>query len=199
MSAQHARVNLCLVSPAARAMIGVEREMSRFAIEARSPRSESLLSLGEAARLVGCSKRDLRERIERGELAVYVHARAKRSRVFVTPSALCQTGLLASDGGNPTGAPEIQVLLGVLREQGARLAEVEDQRAQLAGQLGAALERLRLLEARLDAMATERPADRLAVMIGMGGTTLGVMGVIAGLGAVTLRRAARTIRRIRPD
>jgi len=81
------------------------------------------------------------------------------------------------------------------------MAAIEDQRAQLAGQLGAALERLRLLEARFDELVAEGPRElpgarperaRSIVKAGTGAITLGALGA---LGAATVRLAIRAGRR----
>ncbi|CAA9522598.1 MAG: hypothetical protein AVDCRST_MAG73-262 [uncultured Thermomicrobiales bacterium] len=164
----------------ARAMIGgVTREPARFHRRARpSParprRPDGLLTLREAAALTGVRRSVLRERIRRGHVPVRVLGKGTKAKLRLTADGLISAGLLLPDGPRSAGigvlrAPpsveadppsELVSLIGLVRDQGARIAALEEQRFQLAGQLGAAMERARLLEERLAALTEGRHDDQ---------------------------------------
>lgn len=119
--------------------------------------SRSLLTLRQAARLTGVRRRALRERVQRGQVAVRVLRTGRKTKLRLTPDALTAAGLLPGSvpPENPPAAGSdlsAVALLDLVREQNARIASLQEQRFQLAGQLGAALERTRTLEDRVHAL-----------------------------------------------
>src|SRR5262249_23766618 len=119
-----------------------------------------LLTLSEAARLTGVRKRTLRERIQHGQIAIRVLGKGSDRKLRLTESALIEAGLLGRNGRADTIPTDghVAALAELLREQNARLAAIEEQRLQFAGQLGAALERVRSLEERVFELA-QRVSD----------------------------------------
>jgi hypothetical protein len=117
-----------------------------------------LLSLRQAATLAGVPRRALRARVRRGEIPVRVIGKGRAAKLRLTPAALAGAGLLGDEiavvtpDAPPAAAGDLGALLELVREQGARIAALEDQRFQLAGQFGAAVERVRALEERLVAL-----------------------------------------------
>lgn len=105
-----------------------------------------LMSLREAAALSGAPRAYLDECIAAGRLAVHLRHTSKGVKLRVTRIGLVAAGIL------PPPVKD-ESLVQLLREQAERLAAVEEQRFQLAGQLGAALERNRALEERLQLAA----------------------------------------------
>jgi excisionase family DNA binding protein len=158
-----------------------------------TPSRDRLLTVGEAARLVGLGKRTLRERIHRGQIAVRIVGEGRKTKIRLTESALAEAGLLRRSASRETPPVDgnVTALAEVLREQNARLAAIEEQRLQFAGQLGAALERVRSLEARVLEMAELAPgtpghvtpvgAPSLAATakVGIGAATVGFFGTVA--------------------
>jgi hypothetical protein len=147
------------------------------------------MTLGEAARLTGQRKRALRDRIRRGQLAVRIVGKGNRAKIRVTESALVDAGLLAPNGRGIAGAADgnVAALVDLLREQNARLAAVEDQRLQLAGQLGAAVERVRALEERMveltgggsiDESVARTPTLAGTAKLGLGAATVGLASTL---------------------
>ena len=151
------------------------REPSRSPTGAEPP--ASLLTLREAARLTGLRRRALRERVRRGQVAVRVVAKGRTTKLRLTPDALAAAGLLP-DGApldldrSPVGAASelSTALLELVREQNGRIATLEEQRFQLAGQLGAALERAQALEARVLALTAPAPPSAAIDPESVGGT-----------------------------
>lgn len=105
------------------------------------------LSFGEAARLTGLPKEYLRELAEAGRLAVHQMRFGNEPKARLTRGCLVDAGLL-HEQERPSAA-EFSELLGLVREQAARIESLEEQRFQLGAQLGAALERLNAIEARV--------------------------------------------------
>ncbi len=101
------------------------------------------MSLREAAALTGLPRRYLRERIEAGSLAVHLQSSSGSVKWRLSRGSLVQAGLLTEEPAN------LAPLFAILREQGERLASLEEQRFQLAAQVGMAVERSRSLEERL--------------------------------------------------
>lgn len=135
-------------------------------LPAADRRSPQLLSLREAAALTGVPRKRLRARIRRGEVPVRLTGSGKRLKPRLTIGGMVAAGLIVPEEWEaPTAAaPDLAPLVALLESQGQRLAALEDQRLQLAAQLGAALERTRHLEERLRAIgpsfeATPRPVD----------------------------------------
>jgi excisionase family DNA binding protein len=174
-------------------------------------RSDRLLTVREAARLTGLPKRTLRERIHRGQVAIRIVGKGRDARVRLTEPALVEAGLLRQlehDAASPADG-NVAALVELLREQNARLATIEEQRLQLAGQLGAALERVRSLEERVLQLAEPNPEEpRLddvverihgpivrtptvvgTAKVGLGAATVGLAGaaVVRAVGAVSHR------------
>jgi hypothetical protein len=86
---------------------------------------------------------------------VHLRHTGKGAKFRVTRASLEAAGLIARP---EAPEPSAESLLRLFREQAERLAAIEEQRFQLAGQLGAALERNRLLEERLlQLAATSEP------------------------------------------
>ena len=119
------------------------------------------LSLREAARLSGVPREYLEECVASGVLGVHLHHKGDATRFRVTRTALVAAGILPRDPDPPMVDPNEQ-LVGLLKTQTERLAAIEEQRFQLAGQLGAALERNRILEERMLVLAAaSRPDDSI--------------------------------------
>jgi hypothetical protein len=103
----------------------------------------SLMTLRIAAKLAGVPRAYLDECVASGRLAVRLHHTSKGAKFRVTRAELESAGIVKPfEAREPSG----ESLLRLFREQSERLAAVEEQRFQLAGQLGAALERNRMLE-----------------------------------------------------
>jgi hypothetical protein len=113
----------------------------------RASNEPELHSLREAAALAGVPRAYLDECIAAGRLAVHLHHSGKGVKFRVTRAGLEAAGILSPP-------PNDESIVQLLREQAERLAAVEEQRFQLAGQLGAALERNRALEERLQLAAS---------------------------------------------
>jgi hypothetical protein len=169
---------------------------------------DRLLTVSEAARLTGVRKRALRERIERGQLAIRVVGKGRETKFRLTESALVEAGLLSRSGHGETIPADgnVAALVELLREQSTRLAAIEEQRLQFAGQLGAALERVRSLEERVfelaervpDAPGHEHtvhettmhpPSLTGTAKVGIGAATVGLAGaaVVRAIAAVSHR------------
>lgn len=104
------------------------------------------MTLRAAAKFAGVPRAYLDECIASGRLAVRLHHTSKGAKFRVTRTDLESAGIVTRlNAGDPSG----ESLLRLFREQSERLSAVEEQRFQLAGQLGAALERNRTLEERL--------------------------------------------------
>lgn len=169
---------------------------------------DRLLTVGEAARLTGVPKRALRDRIRRGEIAIRLVGEGRETKFRLTESALVEAGLLGPNGRGETATADgnVAALVELLREQNARLAAIEEQRLQFAGQLGAALERIRSLEQRVIELADRvpdpsgpgHPIDETALSLrslagaakaGIGAATVGLAGaaVVRAVAAVSHR------------
>jgi hypothetical protein len=159
---------------------------------------ERLLTLSEAARLTGVRKRTLREGIQRGQIAIRVLGKGRDRKLRLTESALVEAGLLGRNrSGDAIPADgNVAALVELLREQNARLAAIEEQRFQFAGQLGAALERVRSLEERVFELA-QRVSDASEPEQATHGTTLrppSLAGTAkAGIGAATVGLAGAVV------
>ncbi len=116
------------------------------------------LSLGEAARLSGMPREYLEECIASGKLAVHLHNKGDATKFRVSRVALESAGIVPKDIPSLARDPN-ETLIRLLHDQTARLAAIEEQRFQLAGQLGAALERSRILEERVLALAAASETD----------------------------------------
>lgn len=137
--------------------------------DARADSAQRLLSLREAAELTGLRRGALKRRVRRGDVAVRVIGKGRSAKLRLTTNALADAGLLTHGDERvtspPTGASidrTLNPLLEVIREQGTRIAALEEQRFQLAAQLGAAMERARLAEDRLRQLAAP-PTETLEV------------------------------------
>jgi hypothetical protein len=169
---------------------------------------DRLLTLSEAAHLTGVRKRTLRERIHLGQIAIRVLGEGRETKIRLTESALVEAGLLGQNGHGETISADgnVAALVELLREQNARLAAIEEQRLQFAGQLGAALERVRSLEERVfelaervpDAPGHEHPIHEATMRaplfagtakVGIGAATVGLAGaaVVRAVAAVSHR------------
>ena len=141
----------------------------------RPGKPTGLLTLREAAEMTGLRRAVLRERIERGHVPVRVIGKGRAAKLRLTKTELVAAGLLLDPDGSPAVANPVAVtvvptnevetgdlatLLELIREQGNRISTLEDHRFQLAGQLGAALERTRALEERLLALAEPTPRPK---------------------------------------
>ena len=116
------------------------------------------LSLREAARLASVPREYLEECIAAGRLAVHIHHKGDATKFRVTHNLLIAAGILPQPAAPPAIDPN-ETLIQVLRDQSERLTAIEEQRFQLAGQLGAALERARMLEERMLALTAAAVTD----------------------------------------
>lgn len=117
--------------------------------------SPPLLSFRDAATITGLPRREIRARVRRGEIAVRVRGKGQSAKLRLTLRALAEAGLLDLDppAADPVSTDTPARLLDMIHDQGVRIAALEDQRFQLAGQLGAAIERSRALEQQLRVLA----------------------------------------------
>jgi len=112
--------------------------------------SSGWMTISEAADLCGVAKSELRKRIREGRLRAFTVERGKKVRYRVTRAALVDAGYLGSSP--PSAAVD---LLSLIREQNLRISALEDQRTQLAAQLGVAMERLRGIDQRMSDLERE--------------------------------------------
>jgi hypothetical protein len=122
------------------------------------PDPNTPMSLRDAARLAGAPREYLEECIASGRLAVHLHQKGQSTKFRVSPIALQSAGILPKPADSPERDSN-EALVNLLRSQTDRLATIEEQRFQLAGQLGAALERNRILEERMLALAAAANTD----------------------------------------
>jgi hypothetical protein len=115
------------------------------------------LSLKQASRLSGIKPAVLKRMIRSGELRAYTIARGGKRRFRVTRETLAAAGLPGGESSRQQAATVD--LTALIREQNQRIAALESQRAMLAGQLGAALERLRELDDRVAVLETPRETE----------------------------------------
>lgn len=120
------------------------------------PESTALLTFAEAARLTGQPKAYLRELAEAGRLAVRMIPSNGAPKLRLTQTGLIEAGLLEIPP--PALAPavehdELAPLIALIREQYSQISALEEERFQLGAQLGAAIERVINLEARIETMA----------------------------------------------
>jgi hypothetical protein len=108
-----------------------------------------LLSIRQAAELTGLRRRVIRDRVTRGDVSVRIIGSGRSAKLRLTESALVEAGLLPSKTPMAVKNDELADLISLVREQQKRLNTLEDQRFQLAGQLGAALERTLALQNQL--------------------------------------------------
>lgn len=107
-------------------------------------------TIADVARFLGVSEKTVRRRIDRGELPAYRVARGRNYVWFVDPAALGArsepepTAAGGAVGDAAAGVAATQPLLELLREKDRQILD-------LADQLGAARERIRLLEAAIRA------------------------------------------------
>ncbi len=122
--------------------------------------SQPLLSFRDAAALTGLPRREIRARVRRGEIAVRVLGKGRSAKLRLTPRALVEANLLGPDLLATSSVTDDTParLLNLIHDQGARITALEDQRFQLAGQLGAAIERARALEEQMRALTAPRAA-----------------------------------------
>lgn len=105
------------------------------------------LTLQQAAALCGLSVDRLKAMIRSGELHALTVDRNGKQKFRIDRSALVDAGLMKV---RPSDDPAASFdLLTLIRDQNDRIARLEDQRAQLSGQLGIAVERLRSIDDRL--------------------------------------------------
>jgi hypothetical protein len=144
-----------------------EPPAARYDPEAMKPSAEpphgdldpnTPVSLREAARLAGAPREYLEECIASGKLAVHLQQKGQTTKFRVSSIALQSAGIIPKPKEAPERDPN-ESLVKLLQDQTDRLAALEEQRFQLAGQLGAALERNRILEERVLALAAASDAD----------------------------------------
>jgi hypothetical protein len=115
------------------------------------PNDGGWLSLKKAAQLCQMTPAGLEGRIKTGELRAFTIERGGKIRFRVSRTALESAGLLGN-GTSPSVPTATSDLVALIREQNQRISALEDQRAALAAQLGAALERLRSIDERLTSL-----------------------------------------------
>jgi len=105
------------------------------------------LTLKQAATLSNTTVDRLRAMIRSGDLRAYTVERDGKKRFRLDRSSLAAAGLLETKRTiDPTASFD---LFALVRDQNERIARLEDQRAQLSGQLGVTLERLRSIDERV--------------------------------------------------
>jgi len=105
------------------------------------------LTLQQAATLCGLSTERLKAMIRSGELRAFTVDRNGKQKFRIDRAALVDAGLMkVRQTDDPAASFD---LLTLIRDQNDRIARLEDQRAQLYGQLGIAVERLRSIDDRL--------------------------------------------------
>jgi excisionase family DNA binding protein len=105
------------------------------------------LTLQQAAALCGLSVDRLKAMIRSGELHALTVDRNGKQKFRIDRAALVDAGLMkVRQADDPAASFD---LLTLIRDQNDRIARLEDQRAQLSGQLGIAVERLRSIDDRL--------------------------------------------------
>lgn len=105
------------------------------------------LTLKQASVLCHVPVSRLRAMIRSGELRAFTIERDGKQKFRLNRSSLVDAGLLkVRQPDDPAASFD---LLTLIRDQNDRIARLEDQRAQLSGQLGIALERLRSIDDRL--------------------------------------------------
>ena len=114
------------------------------------------LTLKQAAKLTNTPLDRLRRMIRTGDLHAFTVERNGTTKFRVSRAALVDAGLLKA-GGTQESATSFD-LLALIRDQNQRIGRLEDQRAQLAGQLGIAMERVRAVDERL-AWLEQHPAE----------------------------------------
>jgi small-conductance mechanosensitive channel len=117
--------------------------------KAREMAQSRLLSIRQASELTGLRRKVIRDRVTRGDVAVRLIGSGRSAKLRLTESALVEAGLLTGPPAVAVKNDELSELIGLVREQQTRLNTLEDQRFQLAGQLGAALERTLALQNQL--------------------------------------------------
>lgn len=137
------------------AVSGMERG---FGEQVERMRTQRLLTLREAAKLTGFRRKVLRARVTRGDVAVRMVGSGRAAKVRLTESALVEAGLLSGELATVATSDEVTDLIRLVREQQARITSLEDQRFQLAGQLGASLERTLALQDQLIALTASLQA-----------------------------------------
>jgi hypothetical protein len=110
---------------------------------------QTLLTLREAAEIAGVRRKEIRDRVARGEIAVRVLGTGRGAKLRLTESALADAGLIAGELAPIGTSGELSDLIQLVREQQARITALEEQRFQIAGQLGASLERTLALQNQL--------------------------------------------------
>jgi hypothetical protein len=114
------------------------------------------LSLRQASKIANLPREFLEECIATGRLPVHLHVKDGATKFRVTRAGLEAADILPAS----TAPPSSEALVQLAREQAERLAAAEEQRFQLAGQLGAALERNRALERQLRALSASIAEQR---------------------------------------
>lgn len=157
------------------------------------------LTIGEAAELCGASKADLRMKISKCQLRAFTVERGKKVQLRVTRADLIEAGYFGAPQ-NPLAAVD---LLDFIREQNHRISALEDQRAQMAVQLGIALERLRSVDERMSELehAGHVNVDQAIVeppFVGPNGEVKGTRTARAGVLRRSLVRVAATAGNGRP-
>lgn len=114
------------------------------------------LSLRQAAKLANLPREFLEECIASGRLPVHLLVKNGQTKFRVTRAGLESASILHAEPAPPAHESLVQLA----REQAERLAAAEEQRFQLAGQLGAALERNRSLERQLRALSASGDEQR---------------------------------------
>jgi hypothetical protein len=111
--------------------------------------NHQLLSIRQAAERTGLRRKVIRDRVTLGDVPVRIIGRGRGAKLRLTESDLVEAGLLAGTSSPAVKHDELTDLIGLVREQQKRLNALEDQRFQLVGQLGAALERTLALQNQL--------------------------------------------------
>jgi len=136
------------------------------------PTAVAWMSLKDASELTGRSRAELRGQIAAGELSARTIRRGDKVEHRLTRAALAESGLIGAAATKVAltvtdpvpAAPASEVaatdamaqLIALIREQNARIATLEDHRAQLAARLGATVEAMHQLEDRLEVILDAR-------------------------------------------
>ena len=120
------------------------------------------LTLKEAADLCDSTVPALKRLIQAGALRAFTVERGGKIKFRVSRASLIDAGLLHE--GPPSGQSATIDLLALIRDQNQRIARLDDQRAQIAGQLGVALERLRSIDERLSYLEVDPEARSVVEM-----------------------------------
>ena len=115
------------------------------------------LTLKQASVLCGVPVDRLRTMIRSGDLHAFTITRNGKTRYRLLRAALIEAKLLKLKGESANTISFDALTL--IREQNQRIAHFEDQRAQLTGQIGVILERLRTLDERVSWLESIQPVE----------------------------------------